>query len=365
MSCIREADTVARFGGDEFVVMLTDLNPNALEAAAQTRIVAEKIRLALNQFYRLNNALYSNTPSIGITLFGEQAEKIDAPLTRADLALYQAKGAGGNTLRFFAPRMQTEVAARVALEAALRQAVLKQQFVLHYQAQVSGQGQVTGAEALLRWDDPQLGLVLPTEFISMAEKTGLILPLGRWVLETACQQLAQWAKRPDLAHLTLAVNVSSRQFRQADFVEQVLGGLERSGARPDRLKIELTESLLIVNVEDVIAKMNLLQSRGIAFSLDDFGTGYSSLAYLKRLPLDQLKIDQGFVQNILLDPNDAAIAKMVIALAQTMGLKVIAEGVETQAQRDFLADLGCHNYQGYLFGHALPIQDFEKLLRSA
>ena len=344
--CIREVDTVARFGGDEFVVMLTDLSPNAQEATTQVQIVAEKIRLALNQGYRLNNSMSGSTPSIGITLFGEHAESIDAPLTRADLALYQAKGAGGNTLRFFAPQMQTEVAARVALEATLRQAVLKQQFVLHYQAQVTDQNQVIGAEALLRWDDPQLGLVLPTEFISTAEKTGLILPLGRWVLETACHQLAQWAKQPEMAHLSMAVNVSSRQFRQSDFVEQVLGALERSGARPDRLKIELTESLLVVNIEDVIAKMSLLQARGIAFSLDDFGTGYSSLAYLKRLPLDQLKIDQAFVQNILIDANDAAIAKMVIALAQTMGLKVIAEGVETEAQRDFLAGLGCHNYQG-------------------
>ena len=363
-ACLREGDTAARFGGDEFVVMLEDLSQNASEAAAQAETVAAKIRLELSHVYRLDNSAHGSTASIGISLFGEQAEGVDAPLTRADLALYQAKTAGGNTLRFFDPRMQSEVAARIALESSLRKAVLSEQFTLHYQAQVTGQHMVTGAEALLRWEDPVHGLVSPTEFIPIAEKTGLILPLGQWVLESACRQLALWAKRPELAHLTMAVNVSLRQFRQTDFVAQVLGALERSGARPELLKIELTESVLVVNVEDVIAKMSALKEVGVAFALDDFGTGYSSLSYLKRLPLDQLKIDQGFVHNIMLDLNDQAIAKMVIVLAESLGLEVLAEGVETPAQQAFLASLGCHRYQGYLFSEALSIEDFERLLQA-
>ena len=359
-TCIREGDTVSRAGGDEFVVMLQDLSSIALDAATQTEAVGDKILAALDQTYQLAQHDYHGTASVGVTLFGgEQHESIDEPLKRADLALYQAKAAGRNTLRFFDPQMQAVVSARAALETDLREALLRDQFLLYYQPQVAGAGQLIGVEALLRWQHPQRGLVAPGEFISLAEDTGLILPLGRWVLNTACAQLAHWASRPELAHLSVAVNVSARQFHQRDFVDQVLAALARSGARPQRLKLELTESLLVTNIEDVISKMIALKANGVGFSLDDFGTGYSSLSYLKRLPLDQLKIDQGFVRDILIDPNDAAIAKMVIVLAESLGLAVIAEGVETLAQRDFLAGQGCRTYQGYLFSRPLPAKELE------
>jgi EAL domain-containing protein (putative c-di-GMP-specific phosphodiesterase class I) len=272
--------------------------------------------------------------------------------------MYQAKSACRNTLRFFDPELQTVVTARVALETALREGIQQAQFRLYYQPLLYGE-RLTGAEALLRWQHPQRGLVSPAEFISVAEETGLILPLGHWVLETACAQLVVWAARPEMAHLVVAVNVSARQFRHADFVEQVLAVLELSGANPQRLKLELTESLLVDDVEDVIAKMSALKAKGVSFSLDDFGTGYSSLSYLKRLPLDQLKIDRSFVHDVLTDPNAAVIARTLIALARSLGLAVIAEGVETAAQRDFLANAGCHDYQGYFFSRPLPIEAFE------
>jgi len=276
--------------------------------------------------------------------------------------MYQAKSAGRNTLRFYEPQMQAAVSERVSLEASLREALLKAQFELYYQAQVSDQHKIIGIEALLRWQDPRRGMVSPAEFIPAAEESGLIVPLGSWVIETACKQLAQWANRTETDHLVLSVNVSARQFHQSDFVEQVLAAIGNNGVKPNRLKLELTESLLVVDIESVIAKMNALKAHGVGFSLDDFGTGYSSLSYLKRLPLDQLKIDQGFVRGILLDPNDAAIAKMVIALASSLNLEVVAEGVETEVQQAFLAELGCHSYQGYLFNRPMPIEEFERFL---
>jgi diguanylate cyclase (GGDEF)-like protein/PAS domain S-box-containing protein len=361
-TCIRECDTVARLGGDEFVVMLEDLSVDALKAATQAESVGEKILLTLNRPYQIGEHTHYSTPSIGITLFGsDPLESIDEPLKRADLAMYQAKAAGRNTLRFFDPQMQSVVSARAAMEAGLQLAIQEGQFLLHYQGQVTDKGRLTGAEALVRWLHPLNGMVSPAEFIPLAEDTGIILPLGDWVLQTACAQLAVWERQPALAHLTVAVNVSARQFHHPNFVSGVLGTLERTGANPVLLKLELTESLLVSNLDEVIIKMNVLKEIGIHFALDDFGTGYSSLAYLKRLPLDQLKIDQGFVKNILIDPNDAAIAKMVIALADTMGLAVIAEGVETQEQRDYLAREGCHAYQGYFFSRPLPIDAFEAL----
>ncbi len=361
-TCVREVDTVARLGGDEFVVMLEDLSDNLLEAATQTEIVGEKILSTLNQTYHLADYACHSTPSIGVTLFADHQGSIDDLLKRADLAMYQAKAAGRNTLRFFDPEMQSVVSTRAALEADLREAVIKQQFLLYYQTQVDGAGRPTGVEVLLRWQHPLRGLVSPLEFIPLAEETGLILPLGHWVLETACAQLTVWAARPEMAHLTVAVNVSARQFHHADFVDQVLAVLDHTGANPKRLKLELTESLLVDDVEGVIAKMTVLKVQGVSFSLDDFGTGYSSLSYLKRLPLDQLKIDQSFVRDILIDTNDSAIAKMVVALAESMGLTVIAEGVEIEAQKDFLARNGCRAYQGYLFSRPLPIEEFEALI---
>jgi EAL domain-containing protein (putative c-di-GMP-specific phosphodiesterase class I) len=289
---------------------------------------------------------------------------VDELLKRADLAMYQAKAAGRNTLRFFDPDMQAAVTARAAMEADLRHGLRKDEFFLHYQPQVDGDGHITGAEVLVRWQHPRNGLVSPAEFIPLAEETGLILPLGHWVLETACTQLVAWAARADMAPLTLAVNVSARQFRQQDFVDQVLAVLDHTGANPRKLKLELTESLLLDNVDDIIAKMTALKAVGVGFSLDDFGTGYSSLSYLKRLPLDQLKIDQSFVRDVLTDPNDAAIARTIVALGQSLGLGVIAEGVETGAQRAFLASQGCHAYQGYLFSRPLMLDAFEKLIKS-
>jgi diguanylate cyclase (GGDEF)-like protein len=359
-TCIRDGDTVARLGSDEFVVMLENLSEDDIEAATQAETVADNIIQAFQQDFQLDQGAYHSTPSIGITLFGGEAlQSSEQPLRHAELAMFQAKAAGRNMLRFFDARMQAEVSAHAALEADLREAVQKQQFLLHYQPQVVGPGRITGVEALVRWQHPQRGMVPPAEFIPRAEESALILPIGQWVLETACAQLAAWANRPALAHLTMAVNVSAHQFRQSDFVDSVLATLARTNANPKRLKLELTESMLIDDVEAVITRMGALKAYGVAFSLDDFGTGYSSLAYLKRLPLDQLKIDQGFVRNIVTDPNDAAIAKMVVVLAESLGLAVIAEGVELQAQADFLAHLGCHAYQGYLFSKPLPLESLE------
>ncbi len=360
LTCTRKGDTVARLGSDEFVVLLDNLGGGELEAATQAKAMAEKIMTTLNQDYALDHGLHHSTTSIGITLFGGNPmdSGLDA-LKRGELAMYEAKAAGRNTLRFFDQQMQLDVTKRVALEADLREAVLNNQFVLFCQPQVVGAGRITGVEVLLRWQHPTRGLVSPSEFIGLAEETGLILPIGQWVLENACQQLALWATQPTPSDLTMSVNVSARQFHQTKFVEQVLTAIDMTGANPKRLKLELTESMLVQDVEGVIEKMSRLKVRGVCFSLDDFGTGYSSLSYLKRLPLDQLKIDQGFVKNILTDANDAAIAKMVVALANSLGLSVIAEGVEIQAQCDFLAGLGCHAYQGYFFSRPMPIKEFE------
>ncbi len=363
--CIREGDTVARLGGDEFVVILENLSSNSLEAASQAESVGEKVLAALGQPYDLNGREHRSSASIGLTLFNAPENSSEDLMRRADLAMYQAKASGRNNVRFFDPKMQAEVNARAALETDLRRGLTQQQFELHYQPQIDANGAVTGAECLVRWRHPLRGLVSPAEFIPLAEDTGLILPMGQWVLETGCRQLRAWEEQPDKAHLSLAVNVSARQFHQDDFVDQVLAALRLTGANARKLKLELTESLLVSNVDTTIEKMLALKAAGVSFSLDDFGTGYSSLAYLKRLPLDQLKIDQSFVQDILTDPNDATIASMVVALASSLGLAVIAEGVETAAQRDFLAHLGCHSYQGFLFSRPLPLHAFEQYLASA
>lgn len=361
---IRDCDTVARFGGDTFLIMLEDLGDDPVLAATKAELIAQKLLDLLRQPHPLPYQTYQGSVSMGITLFGAPQDSADTLIQRVELAMYQAKSAGRNTLRFFDPQMQAVVSSRAALEVGLRGALGQNQFLLYYQAQVDQDGHVIGVEALLRWQDPQRGLVSPAEFIPLAEETGLILPLGLWVLEAACQQLVLWADRAELAHLTVAVNVSALQFQQSDFAEQVLAVLARTGARADRLKLELTESLLVSNVDDVVAKMKVLKASGVGFSLDDFGTGYSSLSYLKRLPLDQLKIDQTFVRNLLVDADDAAIARMIVALADSLGLEVIAEGVETAAQLEYLAGLGCRRFQGYLFSQALPVQSFEAFVSS-
>jgi diguanylate cyclase (GGDEF)-like protein/PAS domain S-box-containing protein len=364
-ACVREGDTVARLGGDEFVLLLENLSESSQEAARLTEAMAMKSLNALNNTYQLGNIEHRTSASIGATLFLGVQTSIDDLLKQADLAMYDSKEKGRNTLRFFDPVMQTIVRKRAALDAGLRTAIDENQFLLHYQAQVAGEGRVMGVEVLLRWQHPQHGMVPPLDFIPLAEETGLILPLGNWVLETACAQLARWASQPDLAHLTIAVNVSAKQFRESDFVDTVLAVVSRTGANPRRLKLELTESLLVTDVDDIIEKMYDLKAKGVGFSLDDFGTGYSSLFYLKRLPLDQLKIDKTFVRDILIDPNDAAIARTIVTLADSLGLGVIAEGVETEAQKDCLVHLGCHFYQGYLFSRPLPLPEFEAFARKA
>ncbi len=361
-TCVREGDTVARLGGDEFVVMLEDLSPLSADAAAQAEIVGEKILGSLAQPYALAGHEYHSTSSIGVTLFSGQRETVEDLLKRADLAMYQAKSAGRNTLRFFDPQMQATVTARVALETALREALRERQFVLHYQPQVDGRNRTIGAEALVRWQHPQRGLLVPAEFVTLAEESGLILQLGEWIMDVACARLVAWAKQPGLAHLTLATNVSVRQFRHPGFVKLVHAALERSGADPRKLKLELTEHLLANDMKDTLEKMTELRACGVRFSLDDFGTGHASLSYLKRLPFDELKIDQSFVRDALTDPNDATIARTIVALGQSLGLAVVAEGVETEGQRAFLASNGCDVYQGHLFGQPLPPDRFEKLL---
>jgi len=361
-SCVREGDTVARLGGDEFVVMLEGLNENRDEVAKQCEMVGAQISLAFNRPFALNAHEVRSTPSIGVTLFDGRHNQVDELLKQADLAMYQSKAAGRNTLCFFDATMQALVSERAAMEFDLREAIRTKQFVLHYQPQIMGKDRVIGAEALVRWQHPNRGIVSPAEFIPLAEETGLIVALGNWVLEAACTQLCVWAHRPATSHLTIAVNVSAIQINQSDFVEHVMSVLKRTGANPNLLKLELTESLLVTNIENTIKKMVALKAIGLGFSLDDFGTGFSSLTYLKRLPLDQLKIDQGFVREVLISPNDAAIAKMIIALAASLGLTVVAEGVEMQGQCDFLAREGCHTYQGYYFSRPLPLVDFEAFL---
>ena len=361
--CVRGGDTVARLGGDEFVVMLEDLSEDTQQAAAAARDVGEKVLAAINQPFDLQGVEYHGSSSIGISLFRGGGIGMDDLLKHADTAMYQAKASGRNTLRFFDPAMQAQLEMRAALADDLRQALPRRQFKLYYQIQVNEQG-VVGAEALLRWQHPERGLVLPMEFIPLAEETGLIVPIGAWVLQMACVQLKAWQTDPLTRHLQLAVNVSARQFRQPDFVEQVLDVLKKADVDPLRLglEFELTESLVLHDIDDSIGKMQALRNVGIRFSLDDFGTGQSSLSYLKRLPLDQIKIDRSFLCDVATDPNDAAIVRTIIGMADNLGLNVIAEGVETEQQRDFLERNGCHAYQGHLFGKPVPIEAFRGMV---
>jgi len=358
VDCVREVDTVARFGGDEFVVMLEDLSQATEEAAAQAKQIAEKIFAAVARPYLLDNRECHSPCSIGITVFGTHLDTSSEILQQAELAMYQAKAAGRNAIHFFAPALQAAVNARAALEDDLRRAIKSQQFVLYYQPQVQ-HGRLIGAETLLRWNHPRRGLLDPAEFISVAEETGLIVSLGMWGLEVACRQLGAWAQRSDAADIILSVNISARQFSEPDFVEQVLDVLKTTGANPKNLELELTESLLVHNIDDVVARMNELNAAGIRFALDDFGTGYSSLSYLKRLPLNQLKIDRTFVKDILVDVASAAIAQTIISLGKAMGLSVIAEGVETEEQLECLASFGCNAFQGFLFSPPVPLEEFD------
>ena len=363
-ACVRESDSVARLGGDEFVVLIGALSTQLDEAVSQAEVIAEKIRIELGKPYVLNDYACQSTPSIGISLFHGHQESVEELLKHADVAMYQAKTSGRNTIRFFDPKMQESLDKRLALETDLHLALAGQQFQLYYQIQVDSLQRALGAEALLRWQHPGRGFVFPDQFIPLAEETGLILPIGLWVLQTACKQLKIWQSDALTRDLTLAVNVSAKQFRQADFISQVQRALLESGAKPAQLKLELTESAVLENVDDTIAKMREIKMLGVSFSMDDFGTGYSSLQYLKRLPLDQIKIDKSFVMDITTDPNDAAIVQTIIAMTQALGLNVIAEGVETEAQLKFLDVRGCHAFQGYLFSKPVPIEQFEALLTS-
>ena len=355
---VRDVDTVARLGGDEFVVMLEDLSGESGDAEVRAADVGTKILALLSQPYQLGEHGYDSTPSIGIVLFFGNKTGTDVLLSRADMAMYRAKQSGRNALRFFDPTMQASVEARIALKEDLRHGVGRQEFSLHYQPQVDPDGDLVGVEALLRWSKPGRDQVSPQEFIPIAEECGLILPLGYWILESACNQLEAWSSRPAWSSLTLSVNISPRQFRDTSFVEQVIEVLERTGADPTRLQLELDERLLLTDPGPMLARMEALRARGVRFSLDHFGVGYSSLADLKDLPLSQLKLDQSFVRDLGKDAKAAAITRNVIALGRELGLEVVAAGVETEAQRAFLQAHRCHGYQGYLFGRPLSPDHF-------
>ncbi|EEX35951.1 sensory box/GGDEF family protein [Vibrio metschnikovii] len=358
LDCVRRTDTVARIGGDEFVIILEQLDSDLDIASKRADLLCRKILDTLSKPYYIDNIEHFSTLSIGVTLFLGETKGIDELLKHADLAMYQAKGAGRNTHRFFNPEMQAKVLEHAAMANDIRHALTRNEFTLYYQPQVTHDGQLTGAEALIRWQHPKQGTISPIEFIPIAEETGLILPLGEWVLDQACQVLAVWQNSPLTDSLVLAINISAKQFHQTGFVQQVLEALQRYRANPDRLKLELTESMLHEDLEDTITKMSQLKKYGVSFSLDDFGTGYSSLNYLKRLPLDQLKIDKSFVRDLLTNSHDADIARTIVSLAKSMNLAVIAEGVETQEQRLALASYGCLDFQGYLFSRPVPLEAF-------
>ncbi|MEB0139053.1 MULTISPECIES: EAL domain-containing protein [unclassified Undibacterium] len=351
---ISKGDTLARIGGDEFALILENLSdqigPTAIMAKTNATNILEQLKLP----YWIDGHDYHTSASIGIQLFNGDSSSAEELLKQVEVAMYQAKAEDGSHVRFFDPHMLSMVTARATMEADMRCGLSENQFILYYQPQVNSAGHTIGAEALVRWQHPHKGMIAPADFIPLAEESGLIIPLGTWVLQAACKKLRLWENDPATAELTMAVNVSARQFRQADFVAIVLTTIQQTAISACKLKLELTESLLVENIEETIQKMNQLKSHGVCFSLDDFGTGYSSLSYLKRLPLDQLKIDQSFVRDILLDPNDAAITRTIIGLGKSLGLAVIAEGVETEAQRAFLQSQDCHAFQGYLFGRPAP-----------
>ncbi|MBE7458922.1 MAG: EAL domain-containing protein [Zoogloeaceae bacterium] len=362
--CVGEGGTVARIGGDEFAIVLPDLCASRESAACQAEQAAEQVMRALGEAYRLGDGEYRGTASVGVALFSGSEASGEEVLKQAELAMYKAKSDGRNGLRFFEAALEEAAHRRLFLEREMDRALAARQFLLHYQPQVEG-GVAYGAEALVRWRHPERGLISPAEFIPLAEETGQIVALGGWVLDCACDQLAAWAAHPVTAGLELSVNISASQFLQEDFVDRVAQALERSGITPAKLKLELTESLMAGNADGVIKKMHALKDRGVRLSLDDFGTGYSSLSYLRRMPFDQLKIDQSFVREVLTDANAAAIARSIAALAHSLGLAVVAEGVETAEQRDFLNDIGCTKYQGYFYSRPLPLAEFERYLHAA
>lgn len=360
--CVREGDTVARFGGDEFMLLIWPLPTSQSEAAIQAEQIAQKVQQSLNLPYQLKGNSFLASFSIGVSLFHAQLDTIESLLKNAETSVQQAKKAGRNTIRFFDPDIQAVIMARLALEKDLLRALPEKEFELYYQLQADDQRRITGAEVLLRWNHPHRGMVSPAVFIPLAEETGEIVEIGDWVLLSACEQLLAWQQHPQMRHLQLAVNVSAVQFHHADFVAKVCKVLNKYCAVSSLLKLELTESVVLDSAEQVIQKIQILKSLGLRFSMDDFGTGYSSLSYLKRLPLDQLKIDQSFVRDIVSDPNAGVIIQTIIGMAHNLGLEVIAEGLETEEQLALLIKYGCRNYQGYLLSRPLPIAEFEALL---
>jgi len=360
MDCVRPDDTVSRVGGDEFVIILERLGKDAAIATQRAHELVKKIQTSVSQLYPLipGRPDYHITSSIGLTLFGDQESSIDALLKKSDIALYDAKRSGRNTYRFFSPEMQASIDDSTSLVDALRLALQNDEFTLYYQPQVNSTGHLMGAEALLRWTPPNAEIISPLTFIATAEESGLIVPIGDWVVEQCFKQLQRWQQRPETSGLKLSINISADQFHQADFVAKICSGIERFNINPNRITLELTESAVLQRVDQAVQTMLELKDKGVSFSLDDFGTGYSSLSYLKLLPLDQVKIDSSFVRDISFDPDDAAIVRAILAMSESLGLSVIAEGVETQVQREFLFDHGCLHYQGYLFGRPVPIENF-------
>ena len=361
--CVRESDTTARLGGDEFVVLLENLSEDPIKSASQAKNMCQKILYSLSQPYLLDVYQHYCTASLGVTLFFDHKSSVEQIIKQADIAMYQSKSDGRNTFSFYDQKMQETITTRANMESALREAILQKQFELHYQVQVDRSGNPVGAEALIRWRLPKRELIFPMDFIPLAEETGAILQIGQWVLETTCQQLGIWKLNPLYQDMTLSINISAKQLIQADFVTQVHDALQRHEIDPSKLKLELTESVMINDFDTIIASMQALFALGISFSLDDFGTGYSSLQYLKKLPLSQLKIDKSFVEDIAVDKSDLAISRTIIAMAYNLELNVIAEGVETEEQKQCLMDLDCMHFQGYLFGMPMPIDKFEASLR--
>ncbi|WP_375749114.1 putative bifunctional diguanylate cyclase/phosphodiesterase [Vibrio sp. HN007] len=360
---IRPRDTLARFGGDEFVVLMPDLSESELTAANQVEEITDKLLETLSATYQLKEHRYTNSVSIGIVLFNDASHSGSELLKQADIAMYEAKNSGKNSACFFNPKMQEEITAQFILENELRSAIKKFQFELYYQPQINQHGKTVAAEALIRWKHPEKGFISPYRFIPIAEKTGLILAIGEWVLINACRQLKRWQKTPEMRHLSISVNVSYKQFRESNFVLLVSQLIEQYHIEPGKLRIELTETMLVDEMELTIERMNQLRDLGVHFSLDDFGTGYSSLKYLKRLPLSQLKIDKSFVDDLVTDKNDQSIVKTIISMSEALDLNTLAEGVETEAQKLYLANEGCMLYQGHLYSKPLPVETFEDFVK--
>lgn len=362
--CVRETDTVARLGSDEFAIILEHLGSDYNQAAFKAEEIARKLRRAVNRHFSLKGHECHVTCSIGVCIFGRRDELFDELLIRANVATYQAKKSGPNTIRFFDDAMQSALEERARQEAALRRALKQNQLLLYFQPQINGSGKTFGAEALVRWQHPERGLVAPGEFIPLAEETGLIEPIGRMILQQACTRLKEWQAQPELAEQVMAVNISAHQFRQADFIDQVREAIDQSGIEPRGLKLELTESALLADSNDAITKMNTLVEMGLTIALDDFGTGYSSLSYLKMLPVNQLKIDRSFIANVTNDPSDAAIVRAILAMAAELEIEVVAEGVEEEPQLDFLRQHNCHKFQGFFFARPMPARDFPTFVKS-